>query len=578
MQPDSPVPNLRDLDSLRMRTPIEPNPGAGSGEVPTNLTGHPTPAFGQTPPSPGRGDPQADQAQPLGAVSPGGPFPFLRQPLEPDEIGRLGNYRVLRLLGQGGMGIVFQAEDIALRRSVALKVMKPELIANPDSCKRFLREAQTMAASKHDHLVTIYQVGQEDSVIYLALELLDGETLDAWVSREGPAPLGEILRLGREMAVGLAAIHAKGLVHRDIKPDNIWLEAPARRVKILDFGLARLINDSTRLTTTGLAVGTPDFMSPEQARGDEIDARGDLFSLGGVLYRLCTGRNPFQAGNLMGVLTALAVAEPRPIEELNPALPPELADLVIQLLAKEPVDRPDSAEAVVEELERIANGLTAPVPSGTPSSRSTKTRLRSQKLPLDQGVGRRYATWTIVGAAVVATALIILLVQKINRAAVTASPSATAPASLPAPEKHYLSTMTPASQENWPGRPPPPMPGLPPGTVRFKGNISPHGIFMHAAPPNEGPARVSYRLGKQFSTLHVEVSQNDGPPRAMTPCTFHVYGDGKELWRSRPVVSQEDTQTQAIDVRGVETITLEVQCPGEPRGAHMVWIDPYLEK
>jgi eukaryotic-like serine/threonine-protein kinase len=575
MQPDSPLPNLGDLDSLRMQTPVEPGPGAGRSEIPTNLTGHPTPAFARTPPSPERGNPEGARAQPPEAASASGPFPFLRPPLETDEIGRLGNYRVLTLLGQGGMGIVFQAEDIALRRPVALKVMKPELIAHPDSCKRFLREAQTMAAGKHDHLVTVYQVGQENNVIYLAMELLDGETLDAWISREGPAPLGEILRIGREMAGGLAIIHAKGLVHRDIKPDNIWLEAPARRVKILDFGLARIVDQSTRLTDAGSVVGTPDFMSPEQARGDEIDARSDLFSLGGVLYRLGTGRNPFQAGNLMGVLTALAVAEPRPVEELNPALPRDLGDLVMQLLAKEPDDRPDSAAAVVEELERIENGLTAPFLPVKPASRSAKTRSRSKSLRLDRSPSHRTATWVIVGAAALATALVILLVQKINRPAAAASPAA---ASSPELAKHYLSTMTPATQENWPGRQPPPIPGLPPGTVRVKGNISAHGIFMHAVPPHEGPARVSYRLGKQFSTLHVEISLNDGPPRAMTPCTFHVYGDGKPLWTTRPVVSQEDTQTQAIDVRGVETITLEVRCPGDPRGAHMVWIEPYLEK
>jgi serine/threonine protein kinase len=578
MQPDSPLPNLGNPDSLRMHTPVESSSSAGSSEVPANLTGHLTHVIGRTPPATDRGDQPAAQVQPPGVASPSGPFPFLRPPLEPDEIGRLGNYRVLRLLGQGGMGIVFEAEDIALRRPVALKVMKPELIAHPDSCKRFLREAQTMAAGKHDHLVTIYQVGQENNATYLAMELLDGETLDAWISREGPAPLGEILRLGREMAGGLAAIHAKGLIHRDIKPDNIWLEAPARRVKILDFGLARIADQNTRLTETGSVVGTPDFMSPEQARCDEIDARSDLFSLGGVLYRLCTGRNPFQAGNLMGVLTALAVAEPRPIEKLNPALPRDLIDLVMQLLAKEPADRPASAEAVVEELERIENSLTAPFFAAKPSSRSAKTRSRSKKLPLDERSSYRIATLAIVGVAVLATALFILLIQKINRHAEPALSAATAPASSPESRRHYLSMMTPAAQENWPGRPPPPIAGLPPGTVRVKGNISQHGIFMHAAPPHEGPARVSYRIGKQFSTLHVEVSQNDGPPRAMAPCTFLVYGDGKLLWNSRPVVSQEDTQTEAIGVRGVETITLEVRCPGEPRGAHMVWIEPYLEK
>ena len=167
-------------------------------------------------------------------------FPFLLPAVEPDEIGRLGNYRVLRLLGKGGMGFVFQAEDIGLRRPVALKIMKPDLSHDGEGCQRFLREARIMASIKHEHLVTVYQVGQEGASVHLAMELLEGESLGARMDRQGKAAkLTEILRLGREIASGLAVVHQHGLIHRDIKPANIWLEAPGGRVKILDFGLAR---------------------------------------------------------------------------------------------------------------------------------------------------------------------------------------------------------------------------------------------------------------------------------------------------------------------------------------------------
>src|SRR5205823_3629380 len=165
---------------------------------------------------------------------------------------------------------------------------------NADAWPRFLREARLMASIKHDHLVTVFQVNEEPGIIYLAMELLEGETLEAWSARTGPAGAADIVRLGRQIALGLAVIHRQGLVHRDIKPSNLWLEKPCRRVKILDLGLARLVNDDARITQPGTIVGTPAFMSPEQAGGRKVDVRSDLFSLGGVLYMLATARLPFE--------------------------------------------------------------------------------------------------------------------------------------------------------------------------------------------------------------------------------------------------------------------------------------------
>jgi serine/threonine protein kinase len=277
----------------------------------------------------------------------------LLPPLAADEIGRLGDYRVLRLLGRGGMGYVFHAEDLTLRRPVALKVMKPDLDADPNALQRFLREARAMAAIKHESLVTVYQAGQENGAVFLAMELLAGMSLQDWLDRDPKPDPAQITRIGIDIACGLAAIHQHGLVHRDIKPGNIWLEAPNNRVKILDFGLARFTTDDAKLTQSGIVVGTPTYMSPEQARAQRVDSRSDLFSFGCVLYTMCTGTDPFHDESTTAVLTALAIKTPRSARQVNPAIPKALADLVAQLLEKNAEDRPASAESVIAELRRI---------------------------------------------------------------------------------------------------------------------------------------------------------------------------------------------------------------------------------
>ena len=296
-----------------------------------------------------------------------------------DEIGRLGDYRVLKVLGAGGMGIVFEAEDPQLHRRIALKVMKPELAARPADRQRFLREAQAMAAIEHDHIVAIHEVSEDRGVPYLAMQLLKGETLEDRLRREGEAaregdapggrpaeppammPIAESLRITREIALGLAAAHAAGLTHRDIKPANIWLEKTGR-VKILDFGLARPAQDDAHLTQTGSIAGTPQYMAPEQAAGRPTDHLSDLFSLGCVLYRLLTGRLPFRGPSAMAVLRSLALDEPQPPHEINPEVPQALSNLTMRLLCKEPRHRPQTAEAVVQELAEIGRSH---LPDGT---------------------------------------------------------------------------------------------------------------------------------------------------------------------------------------------------------------------
>jgi serine/threonine protein kinase len=296
----------------------------------------------------------------------GNPRDLLAPPQAPGELGRLGPYQVLKVLGSGGMGVVFEALDPQLQRRVALKVIKDTLPGGVEARQRFLREARATAALEHDHIVSIYQVGEDRGVLYLAMPLLEGETLEARLQREGMLDLAEVLRIGRETADGLAAAHALGLVHRDIKPNNLFLatERPATaalstlppppKVKILDFGLA-LSRTSAAITQGGMILGTPAYMAPEQGRGERVDHRADLFSLGCVLYGLSTGEAPFQGNDSVSTLVAVATQHPRPPRQINPNLPEAFSDLVMQLLAKNPSDRPQSAAAVAQELPRIAD-------------------------------------------------------------------------------------------------------------------------------------------------------------------------------------------------------------------------------
>ena len=286
---------------------------------------------------------------------------FLSPPQAPDELGRLGPYRILKILGAGGMGVVFKAEDPHLKRHVAIKAMLPGLGASRSAKQRFLREAQSAAKIKHDHIVSIYQVGEERGVPFLAMEFLLGEPLDERLKREKKLPAPEILRIGVEIAEGLAAAHEAGLIHRDIKPANIWLEGKKARVKILDFGLARATAEQQHLTQSGAIVGTPAYMAPEQAQGKPVDHRCDLFSLGVVLYRLCTGRQPFLGTDTVSTLMAVSTQEPAPPANLNTDLPAGLSDLVMKLLSKDPAQRLGSAEEVVQALTKLGQHPAVPV-------------------------------------------------------------------------------------------------------------------------------------------------------------------------------------------------------------------------
>ena len=285
---------------------------------------------------------------------------------EVERGGRMGHYQLLRRLGSGGMGSVYEAEDTLLHRKVAIKVMRDNLPEESDARERFLREARAAAAVAHDHVVTVFQVGEENGTPYIAMQLLHGQTLEDRLERNPVVSLKETVRVGREIAEGLAAAHDKGLIHRDVKPSNVWLEAETGRVKIVDFGLARATAEARHLTQSGMIVGTPAYMSPEQARGEELDARSDLFSLGCILYQMTTGERAFDGPTVVSILRSLELDTPAAVKVKKPDVPPALSNLIGDLLAKDRSARPASAREVARRLALIEANLSGATPAPAP--------------------------------------------------------------------------------------------------------------------------------------------------------------------------------------------------------------------
>jgi serine/threonine protein kinase len=358
---------------------------------------------------------------------------YLLPPQGPGELGRLGDYRVLELLGAGGMGAVFLAEDLQLRRRVALKVLHPHLAARPAGRKRFQREARAAAAMTHDHLVAIYQVGEGNGLPFIALQYLEGETLQARLEHAGPLPPQEVIRLGRQLASGLAAAHRAGLVHRDIKPANIFLASAGRDdraslsvVKILDFGLAWSADEEGRLTDCGTMLGTPPYMSPEQARGEAADVRSDLHACGAVLYAMCTGRAPFAGQGAQAILEQVRTIQPRSVTEINPTAPAWLAEIIDRLLAKNPAERCTSAEEVAALLD-----AQSPPPSSPAAPR------------------RRRRWLSVAGLAVAVLLLAIAGPAFLRSSRQLERPDHPAAPALPEnnPAEHLVADLTPGGQE-----------------------------------------------------------------------------------------------------------------------------------
>jgi len=334
---------------------------------------------------------------------------FLQPADKPNRLGKLGPFDIIRVVGRGGMGVVLHGYDPSLDRDIAIKVIDPLLANNEVARQRFCREARAAAAVTHDNLVAVHQVNEDEpsGLPYLVMQLINGESLEQRLKRIGKLSVPEVARLGMQAAAGLAAAHAGGLIHRDIKPGNILLEAPSDRVKLTDFGLARAAED-VKLTRTGFVAGSPLYMAPEQARGDEIDPRSDLFSLGSVLYEASTGVAPFEAKTPLAVLRRVSDETQMPLSRINHDVPKWLSDAVDKLLSKEPAGRYQTATEVAEA---FASGLVEMhllSPLDVPAEVCSASRTGVPRTPICwKTVGGRVKPW--VGGAVFGGLIVGLL-------------------------------------------------------------------------------------------------------------------------------------------------------------------------
>ena len=340
-----------------------------------------------------------------------------------DELGRLGPYRILQVIGVGGMGTVFLAEHLEHQGRVALKVMRPGLSDSASGRKRFLREIQALISQNHPAIVPVLDVGEDNDVPYFAMPLLRGETLEARLKRDGQLPVTESIHIAREIASGLAAAHEQGLIHRDIKPTNVFLcresepeavthgsptdsrqPAAAVRVMLMDFGLARMEGQSSWQTQAGTVLGTPHYIAPEQIDGAEVDGRADLFSLGCVLFRMCTATLPFIGQNPMSVLVAVTHDVPPSVTELNPQVPLALAELIGCLLSKDRELRPQTAGEVREQLEAIARN---------PDIKPFRLAIRPQKAAANKATRR--SRRMVLALALLAIPVLLMIASWVSR-------------------------------------------------------------------------------------------------------------------------------------------------------------------
>ncbi|MCC6742150.1 MAG: serine/threonine protein kinase [Planctomycetia bacterium] len=353
----------------------------------------------------------------------------------------LGGCRIKRKIGSGGMGAVYEALHLGLDKKVAIKILPPEFTSHATALERFQREARAAARLEHPNIVQVLNVGNEGGYNFIVMQFVEGESLGKLVSRRGALPWQEALKFVRDAARGLASAHAAGVIHRDIKPDNI-LVAKDGVAKVADFGLARTMDSGVSLSTTGQIMGTPDYMSPEQAQAQKIDGRGDIYSLGATFYFLLSGKKPFHAETPLAIIMKHVSEPPAPLRDANPGVPQAVANVISRMMAKRPDDRFPDCPSLVAALDELERGGT-PVSSGMLPSVPAPGGATQVVLPAASNA-RAFAFFGAGAAAVVLLAVVFVMVVRSGRTGTKSPGGGPSPgnqgasAGTPAPEKQVL--------------------------------------------------------------------------------------------------------------------------------------------
>ena len=460
---------------------------------------------------------------------------LLEPATRPGWLGRLAHYEIEEILGRGAFGIVAKAFDEKLHRVVAIKMLNPELAVTSPPRKRFLREARSAAAVAHENIVGIHAV-EETPTPYLVMEYIPGQTLQQKLDETGPLEVSEVLRNGEQIAAGLAAAHAVNLIHRDIKPSNILLgDGTADRGKISDFGLARAVDDAS-LTSSGVVAGTPMYMAPEQARGEPLDHRADLFSLGSVLYQMVSGRPPLRAANPVAVLKRVCEDTPRPLDDVIPETPDWLSAIIFRLLEKDPNNRYQSAQEVADLLARCRSELrhNGKVTCVERRAGVVATDMFQPESSTGSGLKKKSLGWLVGGVIAVAAVVGIVLM---NRGKETPDPYSTSSSgnSTSVPTSGTPANPTDATiWHGWPADAPPPA-IAPFDAQQAQGHQEAWAKYLGI------PVQYENSIGMKFRLIPPGEFMMGSTPEEIEAA---LQADGEEEWRER--INSEAPQHKVI--------------------------------
>ncbi len=501
---------------------------------------------------------------------------------------RFGGFLLERKLGQGGMGAVFLARQESIGRLVALKVLAAHIAGQPGMGERFLREARTAGRINHRNVVTLYDAGTHDGRYFMALEYVAGGDADQLAAAAGGRlPESRAFAIVADAARGLQALQHAGLLHRDIKPANIFIAADGT-AKLGDLGLARTEDGGDRMTATGATVGTPAYMSPEQANGAaDLDIRSDVYALGATLYALVCGEPPFIGATLWQVVHKV-MTEPPPDARLKGA-GEGCARIIAKALAKDPATRFQTPAELLAALTAAAAERAPPAVASAPTGRSAARRAGTRRTAAPS---RRWPLAVAAGAAVAIAGIALVALRREPTASAAPPPASnsTPPAVPGGPTavaaQAWLADLVPTRIVDIPDSANGDIWGFGVGRfganglpIRVRGVEYPRGLGLH--PPGDGlPGEVEYRLDGASRRLEARVALHDaayqGRPMNHSTVTFTVLGDGRELWHSRAFNGGDAPEACAVDLTGVRSLVLRVQPAGVFHYCQGVWLDPVL--